>query len=403
MKRTVLFLLAGILTALIVECNRTTPVSPGQTITLTPGPGAFGLGYMKGLSKSTANTAVKSGANVNFNLGSIKGSTAFYFLLYNTGSTPITNVTLSMADSDFTVYPSNIDTLIPGGTLGMLPIIKVVALHGTAFEGIGTRPLMPMGENKTILHISGTTKIMQVKDTTATMDAGLDLVALVMNLSLRVDGAIQKNLDCYLGGKSFDTMATLYNTGNVPIDIKIIHSSSALNKNLDTLTGHVAIGDSTNFRLGLCDPVGEYDHTTLLYPNTTNAVHSPDLPFPPDEYGPIYFNAPLCPNTINPFPFIELASGAACADSANRLYLIDSAVVFWDRQGACSDNSYTYTLFSVHSVDSVLCRRNDSVGGPQEQCIDQKYHDLLDMIVANLSATDLGMDSSHQVNPIPLQ
>ena len=118
MKHKVLFLLAGILTILVVECNRTTPVSPNQTITLTPGPGAFGLGYMKGLSKSTANAAVKSGANVNFDLGSIKGSTAFYFLLYNIGSTPITNVTLSIADTPFAVYPSAMDTLIPGGDVG---------------------------------------------------------------------------------------------------------------------------------------------------------------------------------------------------------------------------------------------------------------------------------------------
>ena len=82
MKRLILFFLTGILIAFIVECNRTAPVSPNETITLTPGPGKFAIGYMKGLSKRAANAAVQSGANVNFDLGSIKGSTAFYFLLY---------------------------------------------------------------------------------------------------------------------------------------------------------------------------------------------------------------------------------------------------------------------------------------------------------------------------------
>ena len=430
MKHKVLFLLAGILTILVVECNRTTPVSPNQTITLTPGPGAFGLGYMKGLSKSTANAAVKSGANVNFDLGSIKGSTAFYFLLYNIGNTPITDVTLSVDGSDFTVYPSGMDTLIPGGDVGMLPVVKVNAFHGTPLDGTGYRPLMKKGLNTATLRISGATKTVKGKDTTITLSAILDLQALVMDFKLfgrtgsvnfgnpwgRSMGNINLpdstslttwndyypanfiyNPDptyapgCYSDNYR-DTSINLSNTGNVAMHVYLYNSGKAWG--LDTV---VPAGDS----ILIANPNAYYvidgDHT----------IADPRK-FALQNDGRFYFNfslpvASTCGQTTSIGTFTAMALNAICADSANLLYLIDSTVVFWDRQGTCPDNSYAYTLFSVHSVDSVLCRRNDSVAGPQEQCMVPSYHAMLDTIIANLSSMDLGIGGTHQVDPIPLK
>jgi hypothetical protein len=427
MKRTVLFLLAGILTILVVECNRTTPVSPNQTITLMPGPGAFGLGYMKGLSKSTANAAVKSGANVNFDLGSIKGSTAFYFLLYNIGSTPITNVTLSTADTQFEVYPSAMDTLIPGGDVGMLPVVKVSAIHGTALDGYGFRPLMPRGKNSGKLLVTGKTKTRNGADTSVALVADLTLNTLVMDIVLKCGQTTIPLVEPLAGmGYIFDNFVvslmrgygsdisgdsvSIINTGNVPVALKIeyfsysdVNAKDSFMFSLDTL--QKAVVPRTIY-----DSKYKIETLPVVCLDGHNTVTDQDR-LPLQANGKSYFfiepfnSSSTIPNqdSLNLQPFISLANAATCADSANLLYLIDSSVVFWDRQGACPDNSYAYTLYSVHSVDSVLCRRNDSVAGPQEQCIDQKYHDLLDTIVANLSATDLGMDSAHQVNPIPLQ
>ena len=430
MKHKVLFLLAGILTILVVECNRTTPVSPNQTITLTPGPGAFGLGYMKGLSKSTANAAVKSGANVNFDLGSIKGSTAFYFLLYNIGSTPITNVTLSIADTPFAVYPSAMDTLIPGGDVGMLPIVKVNAFHGTPLDGTGYRPLMKKGLNTATLRISGTTRTSKEKDTTITLSAILNLQALVMDFKLfgrtgsvnfaNPWGTSMGNINlpdstslttwndyypanfiynpdpayapgCYSDNYR-DTSINLSNTGNVAMHVYLYNSGKAWG--LDTV---VSPGDSI----------------LIANPNAYYAIDGDHTIADPRKFalqndGRFYFNfslpvASTCGQTVDLTPFVTMAQTSSCADSTNQLFQIDTTIIFWNRLGACPGNSYSYTLFSAFSVDSILCRRYDSVAGPQEQCTNQQYHDMLDTIIANLSSMDLGIGGTHQVNPIPLK
>jgi hypothetical protein len=439
MKRTVLFLLAGILTIIVVECNRATPVSPSQTITLTPGPGAFGLGYMKGLSKSTANAAVKSGANVSFNLGSIKGSTAFYFLLYNIGSTPITDVNLSIADTQFAVYPSAMDTLIPGGDVGMLPVVKVSAYHGAPLDGPGNRPLMDKGLNSATLRISGVTQTAKGKDTTVTLSAILDLQALVMDFKLfgwtgpvdfanptfhtiaGIGSAINLpdntvltawngyfpanyNYDlspssnsCYTNDFR-DTVMKLSNIGNVDIRVNLYISGQ-----IWSLNAVVAAGDS----IFIDKPVATY----AIDGNHT--VADPKKIIFQDD-GRFYFkfslpDAPTCGQTnqtkinIDLNPFFTMSKASACADKANQLFQIDTTIIFWNRQGTCPGNFYSYTLFSAYSVDSILCRSYDSLAGPQELCSAPKYHDMLDTIVANLSDPALGLGNSHRVIPFPIK
>jgi hypothetical protein len=426
MKRTVLFLLAGILTALIFECNRTTPVSPGQTITLTPGPGAFGLGYMKGLGKATANTAVKSGANVSFNLGSIKGSTAFYFLLYNIGSTPITDVNLSMTDSDFTVFPSGMDTLISSNDVGMLPVVKVSAIHGTALDGYGFRPLMPKGTNSGKLMVTGKTKTRGGLDTTVALIADLTLNALVMdivvqcgrdtiNMAEPCGGTIGNNtfdgyqvvnmraFGCNISGDSI----SIINTGNVPITVRIQYYYDYDGSIKDTLQYTVDSARKIVVSRGRTLSNGNVYPIFCLDGSNTIADH---IRLPLEPNGKCYFQwFPFSmPNTapgtdsINLQPFISHADSSPCADIANFLFLIDSSAVFWNRQGTCMDYSYEYALFSVRSVDSILCTHFDSQITHQEQCVSQQYHDMLDTIIANLSETNLGLGNSHRIDPIPL-
>lgn len=434
MKRLILFFLTGILIAFIVECNRTAPVSPNETITLTPGPGKFAIGYMKGLSKRAANAAVQSGANVNFDLGSIKGSTAFYFLLYNIGSTPITDVALSIADTDFTVYPTAMDTLIPGGDVGMLPVVKVNAFHGTPFDGIGYRPLMNKGLNTTILRMSGTTRTVKGKDTTVTLSAILDLQALVMDFKLfGRTGSVNfsnpamhstgiLNLpDSSLNRVSLTTWNEYY-PANFKIDFASISSTGCYSDNFrDTSmklsnTGNVALHvylyiSGQTWSLDTIVPTG--DSILVAHPNVTYVIDGNHTVADPKKItlqndGRFYFKFSLpvsatCGQIVDLTPFITMAQSRSCADSANLLYLIDSSAVFWNRQGNCPDDYYSYTLFSAHSEDSILCRRNDSKAGPQEQCTDQRYHDMLDTIIANLSAADLGLGNGHRVDVISLK
>ena len=98
-------------------------------------------------------------------------------------------------------------------------------------------------------------------------------------------------------------------------------------------------------------------------------------------------------------PFIETARKAGCADEANRLFLIDGQMVFWDRRGACADARFTYTLFG-RTPDEVLCQSYDSFAGPMTSC-PEAFAGLFETIVTHLDAEDLGLGAAHTVEPIP--
>ena len=102
---------------------------------------------------------------------------------------------------------------------------------------------------------------------------------------------------------------------------------------------------------------------------------------------------------IDTTPFIEKAIEADCADSVNRLYLIDSNLVFWDREGNCPDNAYSRTLFA-ETVEDVLCDLHDSIVGPVRSCEDDFYSEMFDTVIANLDMPDLGLGPEHRVEEI---
>lgn len=242
----VLLLAAGMIG--LFGCSEHSPSGIDSTQKLTPESGRFGMSSLGKLEKRTRDAAVEQGAQVKFNLGKIRGSSGFFFLLYNVGVTPITNVTLSIDNKAFSVFPTSIDTLIPSSDVGMLPIVKIAAFHGTPYDGVGNRPLLPQGKNDGVLHIQGTSKTASGADTTIEMDAVMSLEALVMGLSVDgMNGAldISKTLnmsDPSEVSKDFqsikelktlvstrtecigDSIVTIRNTGNVTIHCTVLRS-----------------------------------------------------------------------------------------------------------------------------------------------------------------------------------
>lgn len=100
-------------------------------------------------------------------------------------------------------------------------------------------------------------------------------------------------------------------------------------------------------------------------------------------------------------PFIESASGAACADMKNRLFLIDASMVLWDRAGRCSDNGYAQVLYG-RTPEERLCSASDSIAGPIKRCDAPAYATLFETMIANLDDPGLGLGSEHQVERLPL-
>lgn len=99
--------------------------------------------------------------------------------------------------------------------------------------------------------------------------------------------------------------------------------------------------------------------------------------------------------------FIAKAQQASCADTRNRLFMIDKTMVFWDRAGSCVDNAYARTLYGA-TPQALLCALTDSVAGPSVTCGDARSRALFDTIVANLDRADLGLGAGHQVEALAI-
>ena len=99
-------------------------------------------------------------------------------------------------------------------------------------------------------------------------------------------------------------------------------------------------------------------------------------------------------------PFQDMARKGICADTKNRLFLIDGKTVLWDRAGRCSDNAYEQVWFGS-SPDQVICRVHDSIAGPRKTCDPSRAAEF-DTMLENLGAPDLGLGKDHRVEAIPL-
>ncbi|NML62075.1 hypothetical protein HHL21_13510 [Massilia sp. RP-1-19] len=107
-------------------------------------------------------------------------------------------------------------------------------------------------------------------------------------------------------------------------------------------------------------------------------------------------------STIPAELFFTRAREEVCANTRNRLFVIDGKQVFWDRAGTCADNSYAQRLYGA-TPDALLCEAGDSIMGPRISCSDVGARAMFDTILKNLGSADLGLGSAHTVELLSFQ
>lgn len=97
-----------------------------------------------------------------------------------------------------------------------------------------------------------------------------------------------------------------------------------------------------------------------------------------------------------------MARYAQCANTRNRLFVIDHVMVFWDRAGGCADDSYAERLYGATPA-RLLADLHDSIAGPQKHIADASVQPVFDVIVQHLDQPDLGLGrgQGHSVQAIP--
>jgi hypothetical protein len=200
--------------------------------------------------KSTQNIASDSVKNV-FDLGDLKNSKDFYFILSNGGEKPIFDIALATDNRQIGVSPANI-SVIPGtesaGSNDIIPLIALEAVHGTQLNGVGYTGLLPMGENRVKLSVTG--KTLDGNDTlNLSSEFFFNLAAKVMDISLVYDGKeidLVNPIGAFTGVINpgiidfipnyllFTDSVRIQNIGNVDINLTVVERVDSLDYNTES-------------------------------------------------------------------------------------------------------------------------------------------------------------------------
>ncbi len=240
MKKQVLFALLtiGLCSPLFVACQKhkdeATPTGGGVN--------AAGYFVISSVERTTAPSGrTAAGETVRFDLGTLKASKEFLFMVANGGDEAIFDVSLTTDKPAFEIFPGKIQ-LVPGRKgSAIIPLLTVGITHGVNLNGIGNALTLPKGENTATITMSG--KTLSGKDTVAV--EGKFVVAVDAKV---VDAQILSGESVVAPTKnSWGTVqwlvepartVKLVNTGNVTIQATIIYS----------ITDYIVGQGPTNYR-----------------------------------------------------------------------------------------------------------------------------------------------------------
>jgi hypothetical protein len=86
-----------------------------------------------------------------------------------------------------------------------------------------------------------------------------------------------------------------------------------------------------------------------------------------------------------------------CSDLKNCLYVINDSYCFWIREGKCSDNSYSYSLYGPKV--KLLCYQRETIAGIDKKC-NKESEKMFTTIIDNLQKENLGLESSIKVKMV---
>lgn len=204
-------------------------------------------GYFKlsRIQSPNAKMSEASEAEASFNLGDLKASREFYFLLGNGGEGEIFDITLESSNPNFVVSPQEISSLPGTASEGdvLIPLVSIGVVHGVHINGFGFTDILPKGENEAVITITGKT-IVDGQTITVSSDFDFTTFARVVNIELYNKNGTEIDLDAPIGSmggsehsgglggvRVYGTLTQEFkvkNTGNVTIELEGRHYIGAL-------------------------------------------------------------------------------------------------------------------------------------------------------------------------------
>ena len=146
-------LVAGLLSQLFIGCKKDDEQQPASQS------GYFIVAASQNSSSPGARTA-GGRTDTRFNLGPLRASREFMFMLSNGGNKDIFDITLSGDNQTFEVFPQNIQRLAGKETGGVTQVVTVGVIHGVqlhSLPGQWLAPNLPKGLNEATIAVKGKT------------------------------------------------------------------------------------------------------------------------------------------------------------------------------------------------------------------------------------------------------
>jgi hypothetical protein len=125
---------------------------------------------------------------VAFNLGELKKSQSFYFMLTNGGDSDIKDIAIKSNNSAFQVSPASISVLPTGPGMTAVPVVRVNIVHGPSLSGVGLEPILSPGPHSARITITGNATGSDTAIISIALNVDLTVDAKVMDIELVDNG-----------------------------------------------------------------------------------------------------------------------------------------------------------------------------------------------------------------------
>lgn len=140
------YLLLLLLTLTFASCDNHKDSHSDHTKPATSTTSGMSFSSAPGQAVSLRSVSAKAEAAADFELGDVRNTVTYLFMLRNTGSTAVTNIMLTSTNPSVEVVPNTIGVLSPDGSGGLAPIIQVTVKHGSGAGHFGSAPLLTPGD-----------------------------------------------------------------------------------------------------------------------------------------------------------------------------------------------------------------------------------------------------------------
>lgn len=272
---TPLLLSALLFSVVLLSCDKdeVTPTNKSTTDSTTTDlpdefptvrPGGFAVSRL--VNTSNSRLADDTTYQVNFDLGDVKASQEFLFLLSNSGDVPVFDISLAVNHPQFEISPKHIDTLGASGRANnLLPLISVGVKHGVALNGIGQVDLLKQGAHTGTVSIKG--KTIVADDTVEVMaEVAMKVEAKVADINMYINGELldlsKPDVNVVGASRSYgykiskNSEVKIVNTGNVPVLLE--YTGKGYDSNITTTLDKkltLGIEDSESFNVSSSDNV----------------------------------------------------------------------------------------------------------------------------------------------------